>query len=101
MSIFELIEEITLDQLRLETKHKNQIIDNYTTSDWARSVQLFLKGIGSRHQVPGNVVYELIDYLRQYDETKHLTRDQKWFILHTLMERFDQIDLISRTELGI
>ena len=99
MRIEELIEEIVLDQLQLQDQNKNLIIDNYTTHQWVKAIERFLKGIGSHHAVRGNIVFELHSFLDQYRETHHLTRDQKWFVLHTLIENWNQISCQARAEL--
>ena len=99
MHIEDLIEEIVLDQLQLENQHKNLIIDNYTTHQWIKAIEQFLTGIGSHHNIRGNTIFELYSFLDQYKQTNHLTRDQKWFVLHTLMENWDQLSCESRANM--
>ena len=101
MKIYNLIEEITLDQLHLTDQDKNRIIANYSDSEWNRAIHRFLSGIERNHQVPGHLIGQLWDISHQYSATKQFSRDQKWLILHTLLENWDQIGCLARAEMDL
>ena len=103
MRIIELIEEIHVAQLdlELENENKNLIINSYSDKQWSDATDLFLKGVGSNHKIPGNVIYKLMDFVNQFRHNGNLTRDQKWFVLHTMIENWHYVNLMGRLEMNL
>ena len=101
MRLIDVIETIWLDKLPLDNSHKNFIVDYFTDKEWTKTCELFLKGIGSNHTIPGTLIYKLQDFISQYYHNGTLTRDQKWLLLHTAVENWNQINLITRIEMNL
>lgn len=99
MRICDVIETIAVDQLQLGNQHKSEIIKSYSDHDWNKAILEFLRGIGSRHSVSGKIIYEMTGISNFFRENGILTHEQKWFVLHTLIENWDQISCESRAQL--
>lgn len=82
MRLCEVIEELHLDQITPTDNQTGELIDCYSDKQWRDLADLFLRGIGKQHSVPGKVVHNFMGILDWYREHEHLTRDQKFYIFH-------------------
>jgi hypothetical protein len=102
MRLTELIEHchLDLDQLNRDVIN-NTIIANYSDLDLCELAQTWLCGIGSRHQVPGSIVWTITSIADQARLDQALTRRQKIYLIQTILEQWHQIQLESRVEMGL
>lgn len=98
MRCCDLIEELVVGKYSLTDANKNLILNSYSQHEWTQTAQVFLKGIGNQHQVPGRQVYQLWDICDQ-QQHQELTRDQMWLMFHILLEYWNQISCESRAQL--
>ena len=97
MNLIELIEHLHLDLKQLDQNViNNEIIANYSDNDLVRLVEVFLRGIGSRHQIDGNTVYTLHDMCDYYREFNEFSRKQQVYIIQNVLKYWDQLSLESR-----
>ncbi len=99
MRICDVIEELNLDQIKPTDDQTGQIIDCYEDREWTAITRSFLRGIGSVHQVRGSVVHTLHGILDFYREYEMITRKQKFFIFHNILDNWDQISCESRADM--
>ena len=82
MNLPELIENLHLDLSDLNPRVVNkEIIANYSDRDFVKLIEIFLRGIGSRHEVPGKVIYTLQGISGDYQEHENLTNEQKTYAI--------------------
>jgi hypothetical protein len=102
MKLHELIENCYLDRKELNDDVICQVIrENYKDRELSELIRLFLSGIGSRHQVPGNIIYTLMDlndWFKEYGEYKF---KQQAYIILTILSYWDQMSIESRIELNL
>ena len=99
MRICEFIEELVVDNLKPTDKQKNVIIAAYSDAEWIKAVRIMLQGLSRQHQVPGAVVCQLWNISADFQHRVELTRDQRWFILHSILENWHQMSCESRANL--
>jgi len=99
MRICEFIEELVVDNLKPTDKQKNVIIAAYSDAEWIKAVRIMLQGLSRQHQVPGAVVGQLWNISADFQHRVELTRDQRWFILHSILENWHQMSCESRANL--
>jgi len=102
MRLTELIEHchLDLDQLNRDVINNN-IIANYSDQDLRELALTWLRGIGSRHSVPGSIVWAVGSIADQALADQALTRRQQVYLIQTILEQWHQIQLESRVELGL
>jgi hypothetical protein len=99
MRICDFIEELVVDNLKPLDKEKNQIIATYSDREWIWAVRIMLQGLPKYHTVRGDVVGQLWNISADFQHKVELTRDQRWFILHSLIENWHQMSCESRANL--
>lgn len=102
MRLTELIEHchLDLDQLNRDVINR-EILANYSDTEIVNLADTWLRGIGSRHSVPGRLVATVSDISRQWHETHTITASQKIYLIQNCLEQWHQIQLESRVELGL
>ena len=102
MNLPELIENIVLDRQQLTTDAISQVVlANYSNEELVGLTRIFLRGIGNKHQVPGDLVYHLSDIADSYREFGNLTPKQQVYVLHNIIGYWNQISIEMRATLGL
>lgn len=102
MNLPELIENLHLDLNQYDRSVINEtIVANYSDQDLVRLIDIFLRGIGSRHQVNGNIVWRLADMASQYRTAHALTPKQRIYIIQNILENWQELNLDMRVALGL
>jgi predicted DNA-binding ribbon-helix-helix protein len=102
MKLAELIENIMLDRDQLSTEAISQVVlANYRDRDLVELIRIFLRGIGSRHQVPGDLIYHLADIAHSYEEFGNLTPKQRVYVLHKIIQWWPEVGVEMRATLGL
>jgi hypothetical protein len=99
MRIVDVIESLSCDKARLTPNQLGQIVNQYTDNEWACVDELFLRGIGREHQVPGKVVDICMGIGDFYRETQMLTHKQKIWLLDHLIKHWNQVGVVMRGHL--
>ena len=102
MKLYELMENLYLDLPDVNrTKMTTEIIKQCSISEITNLVDVFLKGIGSKHSVPGNVVWTIqeINYLVQ--DGIEPTFKQIHYVLCNILDYWDQVSIEMRVELNL
>lgn len=102
MKLPELIENLSLDLTKLDRDVINrEIVANYSDQDLISLAQTFLRGIGSRHSVPGSLVWSLTDIADQFATTHALSPKQRIYIIQNTLEHWHQINIQMRVALNL
>lgn len=102
MNLYELLENCYLDHdvLKLDIDKICQIIrENYTDKQLRDLIHTFLRGIGSKHQVPGNLVYKLNDLINWYTDYESYTFLQQALIIKIILCYWDQLSIETKADL--
>ena len=97
MRLVDVIEECSLCDTPDEVVW--QITRTYTPKEIDQLILLFLKGIGSRHLVPGKVVYDLADISNKFKEYGDMTRDQGIYVIGRIIANWQEMTCESRANL--
>lgn len=97
MRLVDVIEECSLYSTPDEVVW--QITRTYSDQDLDRLIHLFLRGIGSQHQVRGQVVYDLADISHKYREFGTMTRDQKIYVIGRIIANWSHVTCQARAEM--
>jgi hypothetical protein len=102
MNLTELVENIVLDRHELTTDAISQVVlANYSDLDLVNLTRTFLRGIGNCHQVPGNLVFHLTDIADSYKEFGRLTPRQQRYVLHNIINYWNEMGVEMRATLGL
>ena len=99
MRIYEVIEELALDNIMPTDNHLIQLTDCFDDSKWAKSAEVFLRGVGNQHLVPGKIIETFAGICDFYREHEMLTRKQKIWLLSHEIRYWNQIGLEMRATL--
>lgn len=100
MNLPELVENIVLDLDQLDRNVINrEIVANYSDHDLVALIRIFLRGIGSKHSVNGNLVWSLSDIADQFQQTHQLSPKQQVYVIQNIIENWHQISVEMRAEL--
>lgn len=99
MRLVDVIEECSLCETPDEVIW--QIIRTYTPEEIDQLILIFLKGIGSQHQVPGRVVYTLQGISGDYQEHESMTKEQQTYAIGRVIANWHQMSCESRANLLI
>lgn len=97
MRLVDVIEECSLCHTPDEVIW--QITRTYTPEELDKLINLFLRGIGSRHQVSGTVVYTLQGISGDYQEHKTMTKEQQTYAIGRIIANWHQMTCESRANL--
>jgi hypothetical protein len=98
MRLVDLIENCHLDRHILNKTVVNKTIcEHYSDRDLVSVIEVFLRGIGKHHAVPGNVVATFWGLCDWYREHKSFTPKQQVYIIQNLIDHWDQINLEMRS----
>ena len=101
MTIYEIIETCWLERHALTEDIMRGLVDTIPDPDFNRVCRKFLKGIGSRHQVPGKIVHVFMGLCDWYRETEVYTVRQRRWILEKSIEYWDQVSCEVRAEMQL
>jgi hypothetical protein len=102
MNLPELIENLYLDRHLLDNSVVNkEIIANYNDRELVRLCEIFLRGIGKVHCVAGSIIETLWGISDFYQEHHELTPKQRVYIIHNILQNWNQIGLEMRCQLGL
>ena len=100
MRIVDFLEELSLDRKNITEELEKKIANLYTDEEWIKATNILLNGLEQRHNIPGNIVYELTDMCYRYkQEPFKLTYKQRFFVSTRLVLHWDQLTLIARLKL--
>ena len=99
MRTVDVIESLSYDKAQLTPMQLGYIVDSYTDDQWARVAEIFLRGIGKEHQVPGQVVGIFMGIGDFYRETERRTHKQKIWLLDHLITHWNQVGVVMRSQL--
>jgi hypothetical protein len=97
MRLIDVIEVCSLSQTPDEVIW--EITKEYTPEQIDHLIQIFLRGIGSQHQVPGKVVYTLQGISGDYKEHETLTNEQLTYAVGRIIANWHQMSCESRANL--
>jgi len=101
MNIYNLIEEAHLDRQWLTPEIRNQILNAYPFDHWLEASRLFVRSLDPQHQVPGRSVFQLMSINDDDQQHQPLTHKQKWLVVSTLIDYWDQMSITARAKLDI
>jgi hypothetical protein len=102
MKLVELIENLSLDQDPIPDSIINQAIrENYSDRDITHLIEVFLRGIGSSHRVPGDCVQTLWGIQDYYCQHHQLTPRQRVYVTHKILDHWHQLGVEMRAILGL
>ena len=96
----DVIEEISLES-SVPDDIKYQIIRDYSDSEITKLSEIWLKGIGARHQVPGYLVGEVAGIGDYYRRIGVLSPKQRWLVFMTMIQYWNEMSLGVRTSLDL
>lgn len=99
MNIFEVIEECHLYNDRVTDQHLFEITQCYSDRQIVDVSEFFVKAINKNHRVPGKIINTLWGINDYYRELKHLTVDQKMFVLGRVIANWDNLRADARASL--
>lgn len=105
MRLPELIEHCHLDKeyltddiRKLITRYVKQ---NHSLDELMRLAGIFLKGIERNHTIPGNIVDSIRGIIVSQRKEYELTLSQEVFVIHNMINYWDQMDLMTRIDLDL
>lgn len=101
MNLYELIEEFNLERYKLTPDMRYEIADSLTDNEILRLVNVFLKGISNKHQVPGRVIEVLMGIAQWHFKNELITRDQKIYAVSNIIDHWHQMSCESRALLNL
>jgi hypothetical protein len=99
MTIYETIEICWLERHNLTDEIRFELAGVLEDDQLYKACMKFLKGIGSRHQVPGRVVHVFMGMCDWYREHEEYTVKQRRWIIEKLIEYWDQVLCEVRAEM--
>ena len=99
MNIYDFFEELNLEQSKINDQFIYQIKNLIPDKNLVPIIVIWLKGIGSQHQVPGRVVITMAGICDFYREVGELTQKQQIYVIGNLIRYWDQISCESRAQL--
>lgn len=98
MRLIDVLENCHLDRALLDESVINTtIMANYDSGELVRVIEIFLRGIGKHHSVPGKVIESFWGISDWYREHRSLTAKQQVFVIQNLIRYWDQINLEMRS----
>ena len=76
-----------------------QITKTYTPEEIDRVIQIFLRGIGRQHQVPGKVIETLYGITQSFKEYENLTSEQQIYAVGRMIANWQEMSCESRANL--
>lgn len=98
--LVDVVEEMSLET-SVADHIKYQFLVHYQDQELTDLVAVFLEGIGSRHQVPGKVVWKLQDIADQFQQQGSISREQRWLVFNSIVENWHQINIEQRVRLHL
>jgi hypothetical protein len=99
MQLVDVIEECSLCQVPDEVIW--EITRIYTPKQIDQLIQIFLRGIGSRHQVPGRVISTLQGISGDYQEQENMTKEQQTYAIGRIIVNWHSMSCESRAGLAL
>jgi hypothetical protein len=101
MNIYDFIENCYVDRHLLDESIRVQIPGAYEDQQWIRVSQVFVRGLDRTHQIPGKVIYSILDICEQFRQTETLSPKQQHFLAQNLIDYWDQMSCEARSKLYI
>jgi len=98
MRLCDVVEYLVVYEVVLQEADKKHIIKSYSQQEWVRFAQVFLRGIGKQHLVPGKQVYQLWDMCDQARD-QELTDEQLWLMFHVIWQNWPHVGAQMRAAL--
>lgn len=98
MRLCDVIEYLVVYEVDLQEADKKHIIKSYGQEEWVRFAQVFLRGIGKQHQVPGKQVRQLWDICDQA-QGQALVYEQLWLMFHIIWQNWHNLGCEMRASL--
>ena len=99
MNLYDFFEECSLEKQKITPEWIYQANDYISDYDLVKVANKWLIGISNKHQVPGKVVLTVAGICDFYKEHNNLTTKQKTFLIGNLIQYWDQIGLLMRSQI--
>ena len=97
MKIYQLLEEANQDLKSITDLMRWHINQEFTTEEWVRATEYFLRGIHNQHQLTGKLVFQLRDICWEYRKGSGMTPSQSLFLSNNLVDHWNQISYEFRS----
>lgn len=94
--LYEVIENAHLDLNVLNDQMRYLICKAASPEQWIRATELFLRSCGSRHTIPGLVIFKLTGICQDYKDHGTITLRQQMFVTSKLIDHWDQLGVEMR-----
>lgn len=101
MNIYQLIDTCNIYRERLTPDIMNEVSSQITDQELIKATNYVLRNLEKKHNIEGKSIGKLWDVCQFYYETEQLTHKQKWLLVHSLIDYWDQTTLESRACLVI
>ena len=95
-NIYDTIETCNVYKNEITEKQLELIIRNHDLKDWVRASRFFVKGIGTKHDVPGKVVDTFIGIADHYTANKTITNKQFFYLAYNLISYWPNLTIEAR-----
>jgi hypothetical protein len=99
MQIYDFIEECHLELQHLTEDIRIQIPSAYPTAEWVKTGKLFVSGLDRTHQVPGRVIYSILDICEGYRESGSMTMAEQAYLAHNLIDYWSALSAEIRARI--
>jgi hypothetical protein len=101
MNIYEALDRYNLISNELTPQIRYEIAKTYDQTIWIKATKLFLKGIGSDHDVSGSIVKTLYDLCNLSNYEYELTPKQMIYLTSNLIDNWNQVNYEIRSLLYV
>jgi hypothetical protein len=95
----DVIEEMSLES-HVEDDMKFQFLQYYSDQEIIDLSEIFLRGIGHHHRVPGKMIFKIASIGDQFRYQGSITRNQRWFLFNVVLENWQQMSVEMRAQLN-
>jgi hypothetical protein len=101
MRIYDKIEICWLEKNNITDAEIYEVLQSISDQELCNASGVFLRGIDTRHQVPGKVVHTFSGMCEWYREHEEYTNRQRVWIIRNLIDHWDQIGLQTRSAMNL
>jgi hypothetical protein len=101
MTIFDVVEQCWLSRTQLTDSLVDQIVPELEDRAIVQVMEYLIANLTYLHGMPGPDVSEAIDIMRRYQRTHGLSRKQKWWLFHTVLRNWHNLDIQARADLHL
>lgn len=101
MNIYEALDRYNIDKIYLTPDIRYKISQTYDQDTWIKATKLFLKGIGSNHNIMGKTLQPMYDMCNLADKGITLTYKQMIYLASNLIDYWDEVNYEIRNQLYV